>query len=535
MNSAGILSLSASERTIGRYRKLAKSDLFYFARNVLGYDKLTERVHRPVCEKLQDLALKRVLICMPRTFFKSTLGSVAYPLWRAVGDPNVTILIAMNTELNAKQKLREIRSHVERNQLFGKLFPEIIPDFNSTPWGELAASVRRTVERGTCTWEAAGAGAAVMSRHYDEIVEDDLVTIRRDEITGDEIVASREGIERGIAWHRMSHSMLNDQKKGRIINIGTRQAAKDLILFLLETSDEFAANSVMLKAEQDGQPTFPEYYDEKVLKSLKRSLGSNVYSLWYLNEPIDPQEIVFKICEDHFYDPRSVNLDGLPHFTGVDLAVSHERRASYTALITVAVTPDNRRYVRDIRYGHFSPLETIDLLFAIHTMYHPQAIGIESVSYQAFLPRLMPYLMRERGQMLQLRELPRDTTVAKEQRNMALQPWLENRAGGLPMLLLPRGAKELVHELEDFRLDRKRRGRTDLLDALCDAMRLSEAGLAPMAIRLQRQVILTDEQRARYYDIEEGVKELIGASGKTQMSFERQLKGTRFSYLARAN
>ena len=48
------------------------------------------------------------------------------------------------------------------------------------------------------------------------------------------------------------------------------------------------------------------------------------------------------------------------------------------------------------------------------------------------------------------------------------------------MMLLPKGCKELVNVLTDFRLDRKRRGRTDILDALADAVKLSEATLAPL-------------------------------------------------------
>lgn len=104
------------------------------------------------------------------------------------------------------------------------------------------------------------------------------------------------------------------------------------------------------------------------------------------------------------------------------------------------------------------------------------------------------------------------------------------------MLLLPLGkaSKYAVQEFRDFRMDRTRRGTTDILDALADAVKLSVSALDPLQPRPRRSVILTDEERAKFYSVDEAVKELIGGD-KPQLRFDRQLRGVKFSYLGERN
>ena len=116
-------------------REVCKGDLYVFAKGILQHDWLVPHVHRPLCRLLElyngydeSLAppmieywrvlsnpvlelslerrwdiflngLKRALIVLPRGWLKTTVCSVSYPMWRAVRDPNIRVLLTQNTIL----------------------------------------------------------------------------------------------------------------------------------------------------------------------------------------------------------------------------------------------------------------------------------------------------------------------------------------------------------------------------------------------------------------------------------------------------
>jgi len=516
-------------------RQMGLDDLYFFCKGILGYDKLQPEVHLPVCRQLESAKARRVMVTMPRGWFKSTVASVGRPLQAAVKDPNRTHLLAMNTEENAKPKHNELKSHVEMNDLFRACYPEVIPDFNSVDWSTKKATLRRDSNRGgQPTFEITGAKSRVVSRHVDDITMDDLVTATQDDTSGGFIVPNREDIERAIMWYRMSMSLLNHPTKGHMYHIGTRWAPADMVSYLEKKSAAFRRNHYTIKAKkEDGTPTCPAILDAKALKELEAEQGSTIFQLWYMNEPVDPSELVFMLDPDlNFYDSALLTAEDRAEmrvYTAVDLAFSDKEKADNCAFVTVGVDADNVRYVLNIEYGKYTPMEMVEMLFHLHECYKPRVIGIEAVAAQALLPRMMPYFMKKFGRALPIREIMRGGHVSKTTRHMALQPWVEQR-----LLKLPRGmAKPLEVEMRDYRLDTKRRGHDDALDALADAVQLSTQ--PNIAHRPSNKRIRTVEEweqiRVDAYDTDLAVEELVGAGNKPQMPFDRQLAETRFSFL----
>lgn len=97
-------------------RALAESDLYYFAREVLGYSDFHEPLHRPLCEFIQQPTKQLTLI--PRGHFKSTIISVSYPLWLLVQFPDTRILIANATLDNPKKWVQEQLLHLRSNEVW---------------------------------------------------------------------------------------------------------------------------------------------------------------------------------------------------------------------------------------------------------------------------------------------------------------------------------------------------------------------------------------------------------------------------------
>jgi hypothetical protein len=190
-----------------RIRNQAKKSLYFFVKGVLGKDWIDKDIHLPICKILEDFANRRVGVVLPRSWLKSTLVTIAYPLWRSINNPDYRCLIVQNTYDNATKKLSEIKTIVEKNELFRALFPEILPD-ESSSWRADSACLKRPGTFPESTFEVAGTKTRVTSRHYDDIIEDDTVAPDLDDLGIDSIAPSKDQIDQAIGWHRLAVPLL---------------------------------------------------------------------------------------------------------------------------------------------------------------------------------------------------------------------------------------------------------------------------------------------------------------------------------------
>ena len=209
-----------SDETITALRKKCLSSLFNFAQAVMGYDDITEQLHGNVCKFLERPGTRKQLT-LPRSFVKTWLATIAYSIWIALPrleadeypsgispsdpfyniGPNIRILIASNVISNANKIIGLIRKTYERNTAMQILFPEVIPEnFNKTKWSDSEATIRRTEDYTESTFEAGGAGGSTISRHYDLIIEDDLIYAKKDDLSNSELQPNQEDIDKAI-WY----------------------------------------------------------------------------------------------------------------------------------------------------------------------------------------------------------------------------------------------------------------------------------------------------------------------------------------------
>ena len=117
------------------WRRRCQTDLYWFAKEILGYD-LVPHVHKPVCDLFvhkdptksfadQDHVKQRLLLD-PRGHFKTTLDICDIIQW-ILCFPNTRILIMSGTRDLAQRMNKEIKYHFQYNQLFRELFPEHCP------------------------------------------------------------------------------------------------------------------------------------------------------------------------------------------------------------------------------------------------------------------------------------------------------------------------------------------------------------------------------------------------------------------------
>jgi len=229
-------------------------------------DWLTKEVHLPLCNFLQSPFPKKKLVELPRGFLKTTVASEYYPIWRSISNPSIRVLITQNTFDNAAKKVHKIRSIFEKHELFRALYPELIPNFNSknVRWSNECAEINRpeTYEEGT--FEAAGIGTKITTRHYDLIIEDDLVTAEASDLSEDEIAPNMEDVQKAIGWHKMATNLSIDYKNFERIHIGTRWFQEDIINYI-KTHEPGYAQYKMTVINDEGNPIYPLRFDDSVL------------------------------------------------------------------------------------------------------------------------------------------------------------------------------------------------------------------------------------------------------------------------------
>ena len=314
------------------HRLNALGSFFYFTKIILRKHRLTEHLHRDICDTLEADSLKEVLE-IPRDHFKSTICSESYPIWRALpftltdeqymrslgyGDEwirwmyhihnvNTRNLIVSANIKNATKLGRRIDKHYTSNSFFRGIFPEILPS-KSDLWGAESMTHARTANasgfNGEGTYDFLGVGAALQSRHYDLIIQDDLV--------GMEALDS-EVVMQGIIDYHMLVVGAFDSVPGRPdlvgdeIVVGNRWQYEDLNSYLREFEPEFNfqshdAEGGCCTKHPPMQPIFPEEFSWAKLKKIEARLKTYFYSCQYRNKPTPPGEERFKESWLRFYN-----------------------------------------------------------------------------------------------------------------------------------------------------------------------------------------------------------------------------------------
>lgn len=353
-----------------RYRAL--TNLYYFAKVVLGYKELSKKLHLEFCNYIQDTWAQRYRgALIPRGHFKSTIVSKAYPLWRLLTiseamlakytdaycnehgiprlsefvqfhDPNTRIVIVGEAAEVASKNVKDIKWNLMNNQLFQGLFPEIIPsDTNATIWREDEILLPRTRSFDESSITTIGVGAKTTGKHWDIIIYDDLF--------GEKASKSEAEAESVKHWFKFAPGLANNPATVEELFIGTRWKAGTADIYgyvmatlpseLDEVCDE-QGNPTTDRTNSEGErtggfvwyirsavepnpetgepePIFPERFSLATLAAIRKREGEYAYSCNYLNNPVAAGVTDFDLRWLHEYkvaeDLKTLEfLDGTP-------------------------------------------------------------------------------------------------------------------------------------------------------------------------------------------------------------------------------
>lgn len=196
-----------------------KDSLYKTAKDLCGYGDMTWHTHGKMIEAIESQT-DRKLIVMPRGTFKSSVCSVAAPIWWLMRDPNERILIDSEVYTNSKNFLREIKGHLTSSN-----FTTLFGDWRGDNWNEAEVTVKprsRIYKEASIT--CGGIGTVKVGQHYSRIVGDDYNSGNNSE--------TPESRQKIIKHYKMNTAILDPG--GIYMIVGTRYAVDDIIGHIID-------------------------------------------------------------------------------------------------------------------------------------------------------------------------------------------------------------------------------------------------------------------------------------------------------------
>jgi len=448
--------MSTLEENKKQIKELALENLFFFCCGVLNLKDFVLHVHGYSCEYLQNFPSNELGLVMPRGFFK-TSQIMGDSIWRVLPprfpndpwhNPNERILIVQNIIDNAEMRVHAILEEFEHNTLLQSLFPEIIPEnFNKQRWGNRIADIRRTENHPEGTFNAAGVGTALVSRHFTIINEDDTISPRKDDLTNSEAIPTRDEIAKAVGFHRSVNNLMINHKRDKLRFIGTRWCMGDVIGWIEENQPSFPWFQMSVWADSEKTiPTYPERFDLEVLQKLREAQGSYIFASQYENSPLDDSQLLFKPEHlEHFYE--EVPKDGIV-FMAVDPAISENSKADFITIVAVMLCPNKDVVILDYirrRATARDPKDTIDDIFRMNAKWKPVTIWVETIAYQKALKNLLVMEAQDRRIALPTTDFADYRKDSKMVMIKGLQPIAERHN-----LRLKKYHVELIKELTEY-------------------------------------------------------------------------------------
>lgn len=332
-------------------KQLLNNNLYAFYRYSMSgkYHNLQQAGFiKQLAKKLEDLiydphAKNRLMCAMPPQHSKSSLITLAFPVWLFCKNPKLNILI--------------VSSEQDLASNFGIKIRELIYRLGERLWGVKVSNVKSSnsfimVEKDGMLCDGSiqltGSRGHITGRPIDLIVVDDPYKGLEDEFTPSALTKKWNWFTTIIEQRLRKHT--------KLAILHTRWHSEDIQGKIL--ADEYQAakyEKIEYAAIDDqGKPLWPEYYDKEFYLDKQRTMGERQFQAIYQQKPLDLTSNFFHtdrlIFEDTFDDHPIAKVRSW------DIASSDDSlgdQRDYTAGVRMLKTPNDEYWIFDYIHGQF--------------------------------------------------------------------------------------------------------------------------------------------------------------------------------------
>jgi len=380
-----------SEELVGEYLiEEAKNDLALF--HLIYREKELPPHQERWLDILNKGDFKYFLKLAPRDHGKTEVFAISYPLYRIVRDRNIRILNISKSSGQAIKTGEVIRRELEYNLRLKRGYGE----FKGNRWTDKLFSIsERDYAIKDPTFESVGVEGAITGGHFDLIIADDIVD--------DENVRTEKRREDIFNWFHGTILQLAEPWT-QVVVVGTRKHFDDLYNRLIENplwicdpesaiqkwpdKYEYIKNKngkvVDVKVYGDSEVLWIEKWDIKTLLLDRLATGSLLFDREKQNDPSSMKGNFLKLQWLNWVDENEIpSRQFLTIYFGIDLAISKDTEADYTAIAIIGIDSKNRFWLLDIYRARLDFPEAIKTIENLAKIWEPKVINIESNAYQA--------------------------------------------------------------------------------------------------------------------------------------------------------
>ena len=505
-------------------RKLAKTDLFFLANAVLGYELLSEDFHGHYTQWLAKVKGERYRMTLfARDHYKTTINTISDSIQMALPNdagvtdwpyclgPDVKILLSHENRESASRFLYEITQAFRAKPFMLALFPELIPSPRIQRMNKWELELPRNAHDKEPTFDTIGAGGAAQGRHYNWLKNDDLFGENaRDSITVMKTL---------LLWFDNINSLLTRLKIDGWDLTGTRWAATDVYSHAVKQYGVNKSKSVLNAydprdiermeegqlvvyargAIEDGLPVFPEEFSLEDLNRIRRN--ARVWGAQYANNPRESNLTKFQPGWLKTYNVGrgdgcyvfggennpswSVRTSELDRVILCDPTVGETDRADEAGIIVTGTDSKLNVFILETVKEIMTPPEFIDRLLKLYMKWNPRVVSIESVVFSA----VFKYWFEDKCKELGVYPSIYDYKPGQKQKDIRIQGLANYGAAG--QLYVLEGMHQLKDEWEWFPLGDSKH----LLDALAQGPEVWAPSLAEHARDIEEAIQLVEEER----------------------------------------
>lgn len=365
---------------------------------------------------------------------KSTIASLAFPLWRALFRKDPFIVIIGDTYTQAKQIIGNIIYEFETNRLLNLDFgiqrdrenEWTMTDIITTRGVRISARSRGQKMRG------------MRHRQYRPtlVIADDIENL--------DMVRTIEQRNKTEEW-MLADVLPSMDQDGRFILLGNLLHADSLVSRIkkrIESGEQAGLVRAYPLFDDDGHNLWEAAYPPSRVKELEQR-GKRFYSREYLLRIVEADDQVVTEIQRYDTPPPKEKVEKI--VIGVDLAISLKKTADYTALVASGLC-NKKAYTLRTKYGRYNFNDTLEVIGkfyeSLRLVYKgiPIEVGIEDVAYQKSA------IEEAQRRFRHMKVVGIKQTNDKRANLEALAPYIENGE----ILVREKGQEDLVIQVVNF-------------------------------------------------------------------------------------
>lgn len=327
-------------------RYICHENLYWFYRNYVSTD-FKENLDAPHIETLaayltdlKDGLINRLCVAMPPRHSKSSMITLAFPLWLLTKNKNLNILIVNNSAGLSEKFGIQLREYIKR---IGPEFDLYLSDVKHSSTYIMFTNSQGELQKGSI--RLVGSSGSITGQDADYIILDDIYS------GFDDITPSL--LQKKIDWFKTIIEQ-RIEPHTKLVILHTRWHSEDLQGYLKEHYPEDYTFLEFPAIDKDGKPLWEERYSITDYRKKQEAMGERQFQAIYQQTPLDLTSDFFHvdrlIFEDYF-DDYSIAKCRSWDIASSDDSLGDQR--DYTAGVRMIKTPGDQYWIFDFEHGQY--------------------------------------------------------------------------------------------------------------------------------------------------------------------------------------